>query len=85
MSTSSAEDVAEIAEQVREVRYVAHPPARATLRPGAAEICPGAFVVIAPLLRIGEDLVGVLDLLEALLGLCIIPVGVWMVLTGKLL
>jgi len=40
--------------------------------------------VLPPLLRVREDLVGVLYLLEALLGAAVVGVGVGVVLPGQL-
>ncbi len=77
-----AEDVAKnVAERVREI-------ARTTARPGAAHIRVDAgmaeLIVGGALLAVGEHLVGLLGLLEALLGLGVVRIAVRMKLHGQL-
>src|SRR5688572_18180525 len=80
-SSRSAEDVAEhVAEDVAEgIR-------RAEARTGPArrvQPCPAVLVVSRALLRIGQDLVGLLGFLESLLGFLVVGVAVRMVFHGQ--
>jgi len=80
-ATATAEDVAEhLAEDVAEgVRRVeARAAATRRVEAGMAEL-----VVGGPFPRVGQDLVGLLGLLEALLGLLVLEITVRMVLHGQ--
>jgi hypothetical protein len=80
----ATEDVTETIEKVRQVGEVGVHAAPAARRGTGTEEGTGSFVVFPPLLGVGEDLVSVLDLFKALLGLRVLPVGIRVVLTGQL-
>jgi hypothetical protein len=80
--TSAAEHVAEATEQVRQVGEVGAHAGPTTRRGAGAEESTRAFIVLPPLLGVREDLISVLNLLKALLGLRVLPVGIRVVLTG---
>src|SRR5919106_1229234 len=80
-----SEEPAEQVAQIPEVADVARPlEVAAARRAGPGEEARPDLVVLLALLRIGEDVVGALDLLEALLRLRIPRVRVRVVLAGQL-
>jgi hypothetical protein len=80
----ATEHVAEATEQIRQVGEVGVHAASAAARRGTgAEEGTGTLVVFPPLLGVGEDIVSVLHLFEALLGLRVLPVSVRVLFTGQ--
>jgi hypothetical protein len=80
----------ETAEEIREVREggsctgSALTAGLSTALSSTAEVIPGTAIVLSALLRVGEYLVGLLDLFKALDAFWIVRVGVGVILAGKL-